>query len=447
MCISNLYMKKIQYKLIIQRLFVLLVVGFVVPNLSARHLKGQRGDDVLYLETQSIEGTEYVKAIDVITQFEGNWEYDSLSGTLILRHPIQGRIGIKVGDQRFVIGTNVYRHTTAPPLRREGRMFIPLYFVATHVFPGVSFQEVDSTGIISQDQPTPSSSPTPASTPRAYIFRYPTPDSSTPTPVPTRQNTPRYSSQSTPLVPLNEIPEPNWWENTPTPGGMLTKAKPVIVLDPGNDKTMPGAGSLSQIREWELTLLICEKMAEELIEVFNCDVVFTRKRGQEVTLRNDSRVAIANKQQGWVFVSIHSGALFTEEFSRAAVYYMNPRLDRFSPQQFKTPLPEEIQEMLWYTAYQKHVPLSLELAKGIQAEMRSYYNLHGIITMDSNPRPARLSILRGLTMPGVVVELGNLEHPTTASYLTSERIQEEIAHHIAQAVSDFVRQYSHLFSG
>jgi len=244
----------------------------------------------------------------------------------------------------------------------------------------------------------------------------------------------------------NRTPVVPWTAETPIPppGDLWTKR--IVVLDPGNDRTNPGAGGAGEVREEELTLAICEKIAKELLNERRYNIVFTRKRGQDFAIGNEERITAANGGGGNVFVSVQCGAMYTDRASRGAVFYMNRVLDAPSspgkelgnaPLLFKS----------WRNAYQDQEIAGNLLGKIVNLEMQKCYQNEGIVLMDSNPRSARLAVLRGLSMPGVVVELGNLNHPMTAQYLASSRIQEKIAYHLAKAVIDFLYQWPIVASG
>ncbi|HQH74403.1 MAG TPA: N-acetylmuramoyl-L-alanine amidase, partial [bacterium] len=116
--------------------------------------------------------------------------------------------------------------------------------------------------------------------------------------------------------------------------------------------------------------------------------------------------------------------------------FMNPALD--SPATAAAAPPAAGEAPRWDTAYLGQVPESLRLAREIHQRLDAFYKNANIIKMDSNPRPGRLAVLRGLTMPGVVIELGNLAHDLTAQYLARERVQTEIADELSMAITTFI---------
>ncbi len=403
----------------------LIVFLLMIQAGTARQLVGQTDSQEIRLETKLVQGGEYVQASQLIEFFENNYLYDSLSGTLTLERRDGVRVGMKAGDQRIVVGTSI-SNTGMPPIRESGRLYIPFYIVDTFVFPKVRFKE----GKITQKVPQTVSQETPTAIPTTpqHIFVYPTKpvqeavetrkpiQSPFPTRYPRFQPTPRSTQPSSPQQDL------------------LSAPSTIIVLDPAHDRENPGARGPTGLQESNLTFSICQKMAQELSNHY--EVILTRHAGNQTKIDNEKRIGIANRQNGGLFVSIHCGALATDEISRGAVYFMNHLLD--FQQRFKETNKNPGTLVLWNNAYTRHVNESLRLARSINKRLQEYYTISGIIKLDSNPRPGRLAILRGLTMPGVVIELGNMAHPETARQLGSEPVQSELAHRLAIAITDFL---------
>ncbi len=403
---------------------LLLFLGTVTfhPQIGlARELAGRSGSQIVRLTTRLIQGGEYVQVYEIIPFFQNNYTHDSLSGTLTFQRNDGVQVGIKVGDQRVVIG-NTIMHTGMIPHRENGRIYIPFYVVDTYLFPNVRFQE--STGLSSSPTPVPQHTVTKAATPLRYIFTYPTKT------IPDRQTRPLRTPASTQPF-FKPTPFPN--QKTVQPQ-MPSAPSAVIVLDPGNDDEHPGAIGPNGLRESNLTLSICKNMSNELSR--NYEVILTRK-GNE-TIGNQARIEIANQSQGSIFLSIHCGGLSTDNVSRGAVYFMNERLDYKHAQE--NPSFPTSNLLPWNNAYQRYMGESYQLAQAVNRQLAIFYENTGLVKLDSNPRPGRFAILRGLTMPGVVVELGNIHHTDTANYLGSGINQKDLAQYLSVAVEEFIHK-------
>jgi len=102
---------------------------------------------------------------------------------------------------------------------------------------------------------------------------------------------------------------------------------------------------------------------------------------------------------------------------------------------------------LWYSAYRSTVDESQRLGRLIHRQLQTLYSLTNIIKMNSGPRSGRMAALRSLTMPGVVVELGNLSESNTAQYLGTEQTQRVVADSLAVGIADFIYEKAGLAVG
>ncbi|MBZ0255544.1 N-acetylmuramoyl-L-alanine amidase [bacterium] len=369
----------------------------------ARELTGRSDFQTIQFQTKIFEDGEYVSAADLTSYFPDRWSYDGISGTLIFYRPDGVRIGTRLDDQRVMVGTRIV-HTGVTPLRQNNIIYIPFYVVDVILFPEVAFAE----GGAAAPTPAPfgqsdtgyeyTAGPTPTIPPFQYFPAQPTP-------------TVDYYSGA---LPMNRVS-----------GAM-------IVLDPGNDSEQPGASAMFSQHEEGLTLAVCEKMESLLNEDGRFEVTLTRRGAGGVT--NEQRIAAANRAQGSLFVSIQCGKLHSTNVSQAVAYYMNPELDvtpQFDPNVVFSPGLQT-----WHDAYKRHVVSSRRLAGALLQELSSLYRTTNLIKVEADPRPGRMAALRGLTMPGVVLELGNLNHAASARYLSSDAIQTSIAAYLTSAIQN-----------
>ena len=396
-----------------RRLLTLLLLWTVVPLAfsQSRLLIGQQNGQTIQLQTDIVQSREYVNAALILSFFQNRWKYDGLSETLIFFRPDGVRVGMQAGDPRIMVGGQVV-HGGVAPLRRNGAFYIPFSIVNSHLFPNVAFQQTSA----EEAPPTPTPPPD-----NRFLF-------STPIPM-----------DETPRAPVTRSPTRAPFTPAPTPTPLITRqpaTQAVIVLDAGNDAQNPGYRAMSGGREWQITRSICGQVADMLRQEGAFEVVMTHAASNAQSLTNDQRTAIANRMQGDVFVSIQAGALASNSISYGAVYFMNDRLDAPSLRTSRrSPGLSDLQ--VWDTAYQRHVEDSVELARKLNQSLAQYYQSAGVVQMDDNPRPGRLAVLRGLTMPGALVELGNLANPQTARYLSIPQIQQAISDTLSLAILNF----------
>lgn len=406
-------------------LMVLAAVVVFAGAAESRDLIGRWNNDSILLQTELLESGEYISATELINFFHGKWEYDSLSGTLRITRHDRVPVGLKIGDPRVVVGNNV-RATGSPPIRYNGQVYIPFFIVIQFLMPDVQF---DTPGQVAQSgvktieiQPTPT----------PFQFNY---SSRTDTAV----------EPSSPATTPTYSPWDSLFGPSPTPVagssyGIIPKT--VIILDPGIGNESMENQSAIDVHEKDITYRVCQSLEKILRDFPNFEVYFTRGQEAPSSFSPSQRTGIANQRQGNIFVSIQCGGLFDPNVSRAVVYFMNPILDGKTNLAALTSTRKNT-SVEWNSAYQNYWNDSFRLAKSVHKRLYSFYTNANIIQMDSNPRPGRLSILRGLTMPGIVIELGNLVHATTSNrYLSRPRIQEDIAHEIAMGISDFIYERS-----
>jgi N-acetylmuramoyl-L-alanine amidase len=396
----------------------LLLLGWVA-SLESRELGGLQDTQIIRIQTRLLEGGEYVSVSELLPYFADRWQYDAFSGAMLFTRADGAQIGLKIDEERVVMGSRIF-HSGTPPNRHEGQIYIPFYLVDTYLFPQVRFTE---SGNQPEATPLPTTPDNDLSPSGNLFFRYPTtPPSPTPAPTPTQ---PMYSftSKETPTQIQTSI--------------FKTVPSAVIILDPGNDPSHPGQSSITGARECDITLAICSRLAENLREYKNYEVLLTRTPSDQEFVSNEHRISFANQNRGSVFISIQCGALQTSEFSRGGVFFMNPKYDK-SAQTNQTIITRTAQLIPWHDAYKNYVPQSLQLARAINQELYTWSRSAGIVHMDSNPRPGRFAILRGLTMPGVIIELGNISNPETARYLSSDRIQNDIASELEIEITNFL---------
>ncbi|MBD3268239.1 hypothetical protein GF373_16360, partial [bacterium] len=336
-------------------LLVFFFLSLAVLDGRSRTINGTDGERNLTLQTEILESGEYAQAYQLLPYFEGRYNYDVLSGTLIFHRPDSVRVGLQVGEERVVIGDRVI-HTGDPLVRKRGRIYIPLYVVDTYLLPRVRFGETTT----ATPAPTPAPTASGDSVLKGNVFVYPTIARQTPTAQPTPTQG-RY---------IFRQPSPS-----PTPAGVdhtiPYAPSAVIVLDPGHDDTNPGHISVTGMRECDVTLAVCEKLAANLEDHNRFQVNVTRG-GEATTLNTEQRVAIANRSKGTVFVSVHCGALFTPAVSRGAVYYMNNNYDGALPG--LSPFPGD-HLIPWDSAYRRFVVASSQLAKAVNRQLVDFYSI------------------------------------------------------------------------
>lgn len=181
---------------------------------------------------------------------------------------------------------------------------------------------------------------------------------------------------------------------------------PVVMLDPGHGGSDPGAASLTDTYESEVTLNIAEKVAENLAER-GVRVVMTRR--DEVDVSIDERLAMNRKYAPALFVSIHCDSSDnTALFGTHTFYYKN----------FSQPLAQSIHENMaavYQGLYAADEAKAAESDRGIK-----FYPF---------------AVTRVEDCPSVLVECGYLSNEEDCDFLMSEAGRLQIAAAIADGIA------------
>ncbi|MDI6710614.1 MAG: N-acetylmuramoyl-L-alanine amidase [Thermoanaerobacterales bacterium] len=198
------------------------------------------------------------------------------------------------------------------------------------------------------------------------------------------------------------------------PGSAAASPKgPLVVIDPGHGGVDPGAvDKVGGVLEKTVNIEVSRRLAR-ILESQGFRVRMTRQddgpwphpsgRGCfQGLIGLDERVALANRLKADLFVSVHANGFWDRRCAGVEVFYC---------------------------------PGS--------AEGRRLAGLfHKAVTADRpspscKVRPCGYLVLRGTTMPAVVVEMGYISNPREARLLTRPAYQERLAQAFARAVSSY----------
>ncbi|HTJ45583.1 MAG TPA: N-acetylmuramoyl-L-alanine amidase [Kofleriaceae bacterium] len=217
--------------------------------------------------------------------------------------------------------------------------------------------------------------------------------------------------------------------------GSIAHARPLVVIDPGHGGSNPGAsGSVAGVVEKRVTLAVARRV-RELVIAKGIDVVMTRDDDRTLTLRQ--RTAQADALGADLFISIHANASPTRAQRGYETYVLTPagvdvdaraiRGDLSTPRPGLDATTAAVLDDVERGAAQWD---AAELAASIQAHLRSARGDEG----DRGVRQDAQHVLLGATMPGVLVEIGFIDHPVEGKELVDPEVQDAIAHAIADAI-------------
>jgi N-acetylmuramoyl-L-alanine amidase len=236
----------------------------------------------------------------------------------------------------------------------------------------------------------------------------------------------------------------------PTGPAVQTERAPgirMIVIDPGHGGTETGAIGPSGVPEKELTLQLARELAAKLSQRLGVSALLTRS--EDANLPHDTRTSIANQYKADLFISIHlnsslgSGAYGTE------TYFLSPQATdsraASAAQAENRPAPgaaagqgdaaaerQDLDLILWDLAQSHHMAESQRFANMVQGELNQTLQLR-----DRGVKQAPFRVLRGATMPAVLVELGFLSNPEEEKKLQDPAYRDQLMDALTRAVARY----------
>lgn len=221
------------------------------------------------------------------------------------------------------------------------------------------------------------------------------------------------------------------------PLSVAGQERPVVVLDPGHGGTNRGAyGPTVHRFEKTLTLDLARRVRRYLAQWRpDLRVALTRERDVYMTL--SQRVRKANGLRAALFVSIHFNAskprslkgFQTFILSREASELEAGRLALRARQGGKAGVVGAILSDLRQSAAHGE---SARLARRVQQQLERVRGKE----LDRGVSQAPFDVLLGLRMPGVLAEVGFIDHPTESRELVQIAVLEGLAAALAAAISE-----------
>ncbi|MDR2584187.1 MAG: N-acetylmuramoyl-L-alanine amidase [Fibromonadaceae bacterium] len=221
-----------------------------------------------------------------------------------------------------------------------------------------------------------------------------------------------------------------------------------IVLDPGHGGKDPGAIGHNSLKEKEVVLSVGLKLKSKLEEK-GFTVKMTRDSDEFIELAK--RPKMASDWGGDLFLSLHCNAidgkerqLRTEGFTfyilraggseedKAIARRENQAIVLESDKKGKT----EISPAEWIIL-DNQLALYAEKSALLAGYLVESFDGGSIKKMRKGASQAGFMVLVGAYMPAVLAELGFITHPSDATYMSTEKGQNEIAENLAKAIVNF----------
>ena len=225
------------------------------------------------------------------------------------------------------------------------------------------------------------------------------------------------------------------------------RSKPVIVVDPGHGGIDPGAISKNGVSEKTIVFAFAKALHKALQATGRYKVVLTRRIDTYVPLRE--RVAIARRQAGDLFISIHADSLprrSARGVSGATVYTLSEKASDNEAKALAAKenrsdiiagvdLPKEADEVtniLIDLAQRETKNLSIAFANTMLKTLR------GTTPLNKKPhRFAGFAVLKAPDVPSVLVELGYLSNRADEKLMVSRSWRKKVAVAMTKAVDNY----------
>jgi N-acetylmuramoyl-L-alanine amidase len=219
-----------------------------------------------------------------------------------------------------------------------------------------------------------------------------------------------------------------------------------IVIDPGHGGKDPGTVNRSLgLEEKNITLDIAKRLNAILNEHAELEIILTRPRDEYVAL--EERAAIANSNQGDIFISIHTNSAPRKTARGIESYYLNitadPRAMEVAAQEnaMGSKSMAEMRTILDQILQNSKIVESKILAQYIQESMVGNLKTKFAGIEDHGVKKAPFYVLLGAQMPSALVEVSFLSCNDEAGRLAMPTYRQAIAAGLYLGIINFIQSF------
>jgi len=217
-----------------------------------------------------------------------------------------------------------------------------------------------------------------------------------------------------------------------------------IVIDPGHGGKDPGALNRPlNVREKDITLDIGKRLNAILNEHKEFEIILTRCRDEYVPL--EERAAIANSNQGDLFVSIHTNSAPRLSARGVESYYLNMTADPWAMQvaaqenAMSSKSMAEMRTILDQILQHSKISESKILCQSIQASMVANLKRKYDAIENLGVKKAPFYVLLGAQMPSALIEVSFLSNRDEARRLTESSYRQDLAAGLYLGIINFIQ--------
>jgi N-acetylmuramoyl-L-alanine amidase len=249
---------------------------------------------------------------------------------------------------------------------------------------------------------------------------------------------PSETEQEIPIVETSEIKKSK-------PTKAIHKLKRIVV-DAGHGGEDPGAIGPKGTREKDINLSIAKRLAE-ILKKAGYDVFLTRSDDTFISLADRTR--FANKVMADLFVSIHCNASISDNARGFEIYFLSDKAtDRAAEavanmensvialEKPSLSGKRDIEKLLLSMAVTEFMNESSSVCGLINQEICENFS-----NLDSRGvKQANFYVLRGATMPAVLVEVGFLSNAKEEKLLNQKKFQKKITENIFNGIKEYEKR-------
>ena len=192
----------------------------------------------------------------------------------------------------------------------------------------------------------------------------------------------------------------------------------IVTLDPGHGGAETGAEGQGGSVEKGVVLSICRRFQRLLQTRLGIRVILTRDGDRDLSL--DERAVFANSNKSDLFISVHADASPRRNARGSSVYF----LSYSSTAQNASIGGDDLDFILWHMAQASHLRQSSQLAEVMQEELQA---VTGPERVNRGIKQNTFRVLKGATMPAVLVEVGFISNAEEERLLSSADYQDKLA--------------------
>ena len=215
-----------------------------------------------------------------------------------------------------------------------------------------------------------------------------------------------------------------------------------IIIDPGHGGKDPGAMAFG-MKEKDIVLGIAKKLAPLLKKELHCDVVLTRNK--DVFIPLEERTAIANTQNGDLFVSLHINAHPSAKVRGLETYYLNLSTNdeamRVAARENATSTHQmsDLQHILSDIMKNSKINESSRLAEQVHNSIFTAIKRNGYADIKNlGIKQAPFYVLIGAEMPAILIEIAFISNEQDSKNLQDPKFLAMVTQEIAAGIQTYV---------